>query len=298
MPRDDFSELRAFLEVARERSFTRAAVKLGVTRSALSHTIRGLEERHGIRLLSRTTRDVAPTAAGQRLAERIGPHFESIAAEVGALGALRDTPSGEVRVVCPDDVTEMIFRPRLAGFLANYPDISVELVIDNGFTNIVERQFDAGVRLGEAVARDMVAVRIGPDMRYCVVGSPAYLARRLAPTVPHELTDHNCINLRLPTSGALYAWEFEKDGRAFSVRVDGQLILSDFRSALDSALDGIGLTYAPAVLVARYVKAGQLREVLTDWSPTFQGHHLYYPSRRNLSPAFRAFIDAFRHRSR
>ena len=298
MPRDDFSELRAFLEVARECSFTRAAVKLGVTRSALSHTIRTLEERLGIRLLSRTTRDVAPTAAGQRLAERIGPHFESIAAEVGALGALRDTPSGEVRVVCPDDVTEMIFRPRLAGFLADYPDISVELVIDNGFTNIVERQFDAGVRLGEAVARDMIAVRIGPDVRYCVVGSPGYLARRSAPTIPHELTHHNCINLRLPTSGALYAWEFEMDGREFSVRVDGQLILSDFRSALDLALDGIGLAYAPAVLVARYVKAGQLREVLTDWCPTFQGHHLYYPSRRNLSPAFSAFINAFRHRSR
>jgi DNA-binding transcriptional LysR family regulator len=296
MPRDDLSELRAFLEVARERSFTRAAAKLGVTRSALSHTIRALEENLGVRLLSRTTRDVAPTAAGQRLAERIGPHFESIAAEVGALGAVRDTPAGEVRIVCPDDVTEMIFRPKLPEFLLRYPDISVELVVDNGFTNIVERQFDAGVRLGEAVAKDMVAVRIGPDVRYCVVGAPSYFERHAAPASPVELTEHNCINLRMPTSGTLYAWEFAKDGREFSVRVNGQLTLSDLSSALGFAIDGIGLAYAPTALVRQYLEAGRLQEILTDFCPTFQGYHLYYPSRRNLSPAFKAFVDAFRHR--
>ena len=297
MRRDDLAELRAFLEVARERSFTRAAAKLGVTRSALSHTIRALEENLGVRLLSRTTRDVAPTTAGQRLAERIGPHFESIAAEVGALGALRDTPSGEVRIVCPDDVTEMIFRSKLPEFLLRYPDISVELVVDNGFTNIVERQFDAGVRLGEAVAKDMVAVRIGPDVRYCVVGAPSYFEHHAAPASPVELTEHNCINLRMLTSGTLYAWEFAKDGREFSVRVNGQLTLSDLSSALDFAIDGIGLAYAPTALVRQYIEAGRLQEILTDFCPTFQGYHLYYPSRRNLSSAFKAIVDAFRYRT-
>lgn len=297
MRRDDLGELRAFLEVARERSFTRAAAKLGVTRSALSHTIRALEENLGVRLLSRTTRDVAPTAAGQRLAERIGPHFESIAAAVGALGALRDTPSGEVRIVCPDDVTEMIFRAKLPEFLLRYPDISVELVVDNGFTNIVERQFDAGVRLGEAVAKDMVAVRIGPDVRYCVVGAPSYFERHAAPASPVELAEHNCINLRMQTSGALYAWEFAKDGREFSVRVNGQLILSDLSSALDFAMDGIGLAYAPTALLQKHIEAGRLQEILTDFCPTFQGYHLYYPSRRNLSSAFNAIVDAFRYRT-
>ncbi|TIN22070.1 MAG: LysR family transcriptional regulator [Mesorhizobium sp.] len=227
MPRDEFSEMRAFLEVARERSFTRAAAKLGVTRSALSHTIRAMEERLGVRLLSRTTRDVAPTAAGERLVES-----------------------------------------------------------------------DAGVRLGEAIARDMVAVRIGPDVGYAVVGSSDYFARRDAPKSPQDLTDHNCINLRLPSSGALYAWEFRKNGREFSVRVDGQLTLNNIAPALDAALDGIGLAYAPTELVQPYVVSGRLEEVLADWCPTFQGYHLYYPSRRNQSPAFAAFVAAFRYQSR
>ena len=298
MPRDEFSEMRAFLEVARERSFTRAAAKLGITRSALSHTIRALEERLGIRLLSRTTRDVAPTAAGQRLVEGIEPHFESIAAEISAISALRDKPSGHVRIVCPDDAVNLVFRPKLQAFLRDYPDVQVELIIDNGFTNIVERQFDAGVRLGEAIARDMVAVRIGPDVAYTVVGSPDYFARCAAPKSPQDLTDHNCINLRLPTSGALYAWEFRKGTREFSVRVDGQLTLNNIAPALDAALDGIGLAYAPKDLVQPYLERGQLQEVLVDWSPTFHGYHLYYPSRRNPSPAFSAFVEAFRHRPR
>ncbi|MGI0522723.1 LysR family transcriptional regulator [Rhizobium giardinii] len=298
MRRDEFTEMRAFLEVARERSFTRAAGKLGVTRSALSHTIRALEERLGVRLLSRTTRDVAPTAAGERLMGNIEPLFQSIAAEIRAIGALRDKPSGNVRIVCPDDAIELVFRPKLSTFLRDFPDISVELIIDNGFTNIVERQFDAGVRLGEAVARDMVAVRIGPDVSYAVVGSPDYIARRSIPRSPQDLVNHNCVNLRLPTSGALYAWEFAENGREFSVRVDGQLTLNNIGPAIDAALDGVGFTYAPKDLIGRYVESGQLREVLTDWCPTFQGYHLYYPSRRNPSPAFAAFVEAFKQRSR
>ncbi|NDK49509.1 LysR family transcriptional regulator [Rhizobium laguerreae] len=298
MRRDEFTEMRAFLEVAQERSFTRAASKLGVTRSALSHTISALEARLGVRLLSRTTRDVAPTAAGARLMESIQPHFESIAAGISALGALRDKPSGQVRLVCPDDAVELVFRSRLPAFLRDYPDITVELIVDNGFTNIVERQFDAGVRLGEAIARDMVAVRIGPDISYAVVGSPEYFAARPVPSTPHDLTNHNCVNLRLPTSGALYAWEFEKDGREFSVRVEGQLVMSNIGPAINAALDGAGLSYVPRELVRQYCDSGQLNEVLADWAPTFQGYHLYYPSRRHPSPAFSAFVEAFRYRHR
>lgn len=296
MRRDEFTEMRAFLEVARERSFTRAASKLGVTRSALSHTISALEARLGVRLLSRTTRDVAPTVAGERLVESIQPHFESIAAGISAVSALRDKPSGEIRIVCPDDAVELVFRSRLPAFLRDYPDIAVELIVDNGFTNIVERQFDAGVRLGEAIARDMVAARIGPDVPYAVVGSPEYFAGRTAPSTPHDLTDHNCVNLRLPTSGGLYAWEFEKDGRESSVRVEGQLTLSNIGPAIHAALDGIGLAYVPRDLVRPYVDSGRLQEVLADWAPAFQGYHLYYPSRRHPSPAFSTFLEAFRYR--
>ncbi len=296
MRRDEFTEMRAFLEVAQERSFTRAAAKLGVTRSALSHTIRGLEERLGVRLLSRTTRDVAPTTAGARLVESVQPHFDSIAAGVNAISALRDKPSGQVRVVCPDDAIDLVFRKKLPAFLRDNPGINVELIIDNGFTNIVERQFDAGVRLGEAIARDMVAVRIGPDVTYAVVGSPEYFARLSVPASPHDLTNHNCVNLRLPTSGALYGWEFEQDGREFNVRVEGQLTTSNIGPAINAALDGVGLSYAPKELVQQYLEIGQLREVLADWTPTFQGYHLYYPSRRHPSPAFSAFVETFRYR--
>lgn len=297
MRRDEFAEMKAFLEVARERSFTRAAAKLGVTRSALSHTIRALEERLGVRLLARTTRDVAPTAAGERLVERITHHFEGIASEINAIKELRDRPSGHVRIVCPDDAIDLVFRPRLPAFLRDNPDITVELIVDNGFTNIVERQFDAGLRLGEAVARDMIAVRVGPDVTYSVVGAPAYFARFPLPSNPQELTGHDCVNLRLPTSGTLYAWEFEQDGREFSVRVEGPLTLSNIASAIDAALDGIGLAYVPKDLVRQHVENSSLRNVLEDWCPTFQGYHLYYPSRRLPSPAFRAFVEFYRWRA-
>lgn len=268
-----------------------------MTRSALSHTVRALEERLGVRRLSRTTRDVAPTAAGERLAASVAPHFEGIAAEISALSAFRDKPSGKIRIVCPDDAINLVFRPRLPEFLRDHPDINVELFVDNGFTNIVERQFDAGVRLGEAVARDMVAVRVGGDVRYAVVGSQAYFARRSAPAIPQDLTDHNCINLRLPTSGGLYEWEFKKDDREFTVRVDGQMTLSHIAPAIDAALDDVGLAYVPRDLVIPFLETGQLHEVLADWCPIFQGYHLYYPSRRHQSPAFTAFVDTFRFRS-
>lgn len=297
MKRDEFSELKALIEVARERSFTRAATNLGVTRSALSHTIRALEERLGVQLLSRTTRDVAPTAAGERLIEGIAPHFQGIAAEVAALGILRSRPAGNVRVVCPDDAIAIVFRSRMPAFLKEYPDIGIELVVDNGLTNIVESQFDAGVRLGEAIAQDMIAVRVSPDIRYVVVGSEAYLAASPALDTPDDLTRHQCINLRLPTSGAIYPWEFQRGDREFSVRVDGQLTFNNLLPAVEAAIDGLGLMYAPQTFVQEYLASGRLSAVLNDWTPTFQGYHLYYPSRRNLSPAFSAFVKAFRCRS-
>lgn len=294
MARDEFSEMRAFIAVARERSFRRAAAKLEVTPSALSHTIRALEARLGVRLLSRTTRDVFPTVAGQRLMEGIEPHFEGIAAQVSAIGELRDRPAGAVRVVCPDDAIDMVLRPRLPAFLRDHPEVEVEVVVDNAFTNIVEQQFDAGVRLGEAVARDMVAVRIGADVRYAVVGSPDYFEGRTAPKIPQDLTRHSCINYRLATAGSIYQWEFSKGARSLSVRVDGQLIVNNIMPAIDAALDGVGLAYVPMDLVKRHVQGGRLVSVLADWCASFQGYHLYYPSRRNQSSAFAAFVSAFR----
>ncbi|MDO5613326.1 MAG: LysR family transcriptional regulator [Paracoccus sp. (in: a-proteobacteria)] len=297
MKRDEFSELRALIEVAHERSFTRAAANLGVTRSALSHTIRALEERLGIQLLSRTTRDVAPTAAGERLIEGIVPHFQGIATEVEAMGSLRSKPAGNVRIVCPDDAITIVFRSRMPAFLKEYPDINVELVADNGLTNIVESQFDAGVRLGEAIALDMVAVRVSPDIRYVVAGSEAYLAASPSLDTPDDLMRHQCINLRLPTSGAIYAWEFQKGDREFSVRVSGQLTFNNYLPAVEAALDGVGLIYAPRAFLEDHLASGRLQEALNDWTPTFQGYHLYYPSRRNLPPAFSAFVKAFRCRS-
>jgi DNA-binding transcriptional LysR family regulator len=285
----------AFLAVARERSFTKAAAQLGVTPSALSHSIRHLEERLSIRLLSRTTRNVSPTEAGERLMRSIGPHFEQIDAEIERLSELRDKPAGNIRIACSDYVVDTIFRPMLKPFLRSYPDITVELFIDNGFTNIVEQRFDAGVRLGEALSKDMIAVRIGPDWRFTVVGTPGYFERRSKPTAPQELTSHSCINMRLTSAGGLYAWEFKKDGRELNVRVEGQLAFNSVIPVLNAALDGHGLAYVPEDLTKPYLDSGELVEVLADWSPTWQGYHLYYPSRRQASPAFSAFVDAIRY---
>jgi len=289
------NDLQAFLAVARERSFTKAAARLDVTPSALSHTIRALEERLGVRLLSRTTRNVAPTEAGERLMRSIAPLFDQINAEVEALGELREKPAGTIRITCTDDAIELYLRPRLAPFLKNYPDITLELFVDYGYSNIVEERFDAGIRLGEAISKDMIAVRISPDWRLAVVGSPAYFARCPQPATPHELTNHACVNIRHRPSGAIYAWEFEKDGQAFSVKCDGQLVFNSIVHVLNGAVDGIGLAYVPEALAAPYLADGRLKEVLADWCPYFQGFHLYYPHRRHASPAFSAFVDAVRY---
>lgn len=296
MRRDEFAEMRAFLEVARERSFTKAAARMGVTTSALSHTIKALETRLGVRLLSRTTRDVAPTAAGERLRAGIEPLFAGITAQVQALGDIGEQLTGQIRIVCTDDSFDTVFRSRLPRFLANHPGVKVEMVIENAFSNIVESKFDAGVRFGESIAKDMVAVRIGPDVEYCIVGSPTYLERRPAPTTPQELTEHDCINYRLPTAGSVYAWELKDGDREFSVRVEGQLTLNNTGPVVQAALDGIGLAYVPRDLVKGHLETQALRDVLRRWCPTFQGYHLYYPSRRHYSPAFGTFVEAFRYR--
>ena len=297
MQRENFNDILAFLAVARERSFTRAAAKLGVSQSALSHTISGLEARLGIRLLTRTTRSVSPTEAGERLFLTVGHRFEEIEAELEALSELRDKPAGTIRITATDYAADTILWPKLAKFLPRYPDIKVEIIVDYGLTDIVAQRYDAGVRSGEQVAKDMVAVRIGPDMRMAVVGTPSYFANRSAPKKPQDLNEHSCINLRLPTHGGLYAWEFEKGGRELKVRVEGQLVFNGTAQMLNAALAGFGLAYVPEDVAQLYITAGRLKRVLGDWCPPFPGYHLYYPSRRHSSPAFALLIDALRHRS-
>src|SRR5213083_288548 len=297
MPRQDINDLLAFLAIARERSFTRAAAKLGVSQSALSHTIRGLETRLGLRLLTRTTRSVSPTEAGERLLHTVGPRFEEIDAELQALSELREKPAGTIRITATDHSANTVLWPRLAKFLPEYPDIKVEITIDYGFTDIVAQRYDAGVRSGEQVAKDMIAVRIGPDMRMAVVGAPSYFAKRSPPKKPQDLTEHNCINLRLPTYGGLYAWEFEKGDRELKVRVEGQLVLNGTTQMLDAALAGFGLAYVPHDVAQPHVAEGRLNRVLEDWCPPYTGYHLYYPSRRQSSPAFNLLVDALRYRN-
>lgn len=295
MPRENINDLLAFLAVARERSFTKAAAKLGVSQSALSHTIRALEARLGLRLLTRTTRHVAPTEAGERLLWGIGPRFEEIDAELAALSAFREKPAGTIRITTGEHAADTILWPALAELLPDYPDIKVEVAIDNGLTDIVAGRFDAGIRFGEQVARDMIAVRIGPDVRLVVIGSPDYFARRAPPKEPQDLTDHDCVNFRLPTFGGLYAWEFERDGRELKVRVEGQLVFNSLALILKAALSGFGLAYLPEDLVRPYVGDGRLLVALDDWCPSFSGYHLYYPSRRQLSPAFTLLVDRLRY---
>ena len=296
MPRQNVNDLLAFLAVAQERSFTRAAAKLGVSQSALSHTVRGLEERLGLRLLTRTTRSVAPTEAGERLLRGVGPRFDEIDAELAALSELREKPAGTVRITAGEHPADAILWPALESLLPAYPDIKVEIVIDYGLTDIVAERYDAGVRLGEQVARDMIAVRIGPDMRMAVVGAPSYFARRNQPRTPQDLTAHDCINLRLPTYGGLYAWEFEKGGRELKVRVEGQLVFNNIALRVNAALAGLGLAYLPEDQVQTHLADGRLVRVLDDWCPHFSGYHLYYPSRRQPTPAFALLVDALRYR--
>lgn len=296
MPRPDVNDLIAFLAVARERSFTRAAARLGVSQSALSHTMRALEERLGVRLLTRTTRSVAPTEAGERLLHGIGPRFEEIEAELSALSALREKPAGTIRINAGEHAAETILWPALAEFLPRYPDIKVEITVDNGLANIVAERFDAGVRLGEQLAKDMIAVRIGPDFRMVVVGAPSYFKRRERPKRPQDLTQHACINIRLPTHGGIYAWEFERRGRPLKVRVDGQLVFNSATLRIKAALAGLGLAYVAEDQVRAQLSKGQLIQVLDDWCAPFPGYHLYYPSRRQSAPAFALLVDALRYR--
>jgi DNA-binding transcriptional LysR family regulator len=296
MQRGTLDDLLAFLAVARERSFTKAAAQLGVSQSALSHTVRELEARLGVRLLTRTTRSVSPTDAGERLLGTIGPRFEEIDAELAGLSEFRDKPAGTIRISATDYVADTLLWPKVTGFLRRYPDIKVEIIVDYGLTDIVAERFDAGVRDGEQVAKDMIAVRIGPDMRMAVVGSPAYFKTRQQPIKPQDLVDHACINLRLPTHGGLYAWEFEKGGRELRVRVDGQLVFNGTNQMLNAALAGFGLAYVPEDLATPHIAKGRLVRVLGDWCPPFPGSHLYYPSRRQPSPAFTLLVDALRYR--
>jgi DNA-binding transcriptional LysR family regulator len=296
MQRENLSDLLAFLAVARERSFTRAAAKLGVSRSALSHTLRGLEARLGLRLLTRTTRSVAPTAAGERLLETAGHRIEEIEAELEALSELRDKPAGTIRITATEYAANSVLFPKLAKLLPQYPDIRVEIIVDYGLTDIVSQRYDAGVRWGEQVAKDMIAVRIGPDLRMAVVGAPSYFATRSPPKKPQDLTGHNCINLRLPSHGGLYAWEFERGKRKLNVHVDGQLVLNSAPQMVNAALAAFGLAYVPEGMVEPLLAAGHLRRVLEDWCPASSGYHLYYPSRRQSSAAFAMLVDALRYR--
>ena len=297
MRRENVSDLLAFLAVARERSFTKAGKKLGISQSALSHTIKGLEERLGLRLLTRTTRSVSPTEAGDRLLASVGSRFEEIEAELEALGELRDKPAGSIRITTAENAASTILLPKLASFLLQYPDIKVEIVIDYGLTDIVAQRYDAGVRSGEQVAKDMIAVRIGPDMRMAVVGAPSYFTKRPIPKKPQDLTEHNCFNLRLPVHGGLYAWEFEKGGRELRVRVEGQLVLNATSQMLAAALAGLGLAYMPEDMVQPHIAEGRLKRVLEDWCEPYAGYHLYYPSRRQSSQAFALLVEALRYRA-
>lgn len=296
MSRQNVNDLLAFLAVARERSFTKAAARFGISQSALSHTIRQLEARLGVRLLMRSTRAVAPTEAGERLLERIGPHFDQIEVEIDALNELREKPAGTVRIVAPDYAISNVLWPKLKTFLPKYPDIKVELLLDNGLTDIITERYDAGVRMGERLAKDMISARIGPDFRFCVVGAKSYFADRTIPEKPQDLMQHDCINYRLPSSGALYVWEFEENGREIKVRVDGQLVFNNIFHVLDAALAGRGLGYMPEEIALPHIAKGKLQRVLQDWSPYWDGYHLYYPSRRQSSPAFITLVEALRHR--
>lgn len=296
MPRTNLNDLSAFLAVARERSFTKAAAKLGVSQSALSHTVRDFEGRLGVRLLTRTTRSVSPSEAGERLLRTAGPRMDEIETELEALSELRDKPAGTIRISAIDYVADTILWPRLKRLLRDYPDIRIEIAIDYGLTDIAAERFDAGVRGGEQIAKDMIAVRISPDTRMAVVGAPSYFKNRSEPKMPRDLIGHNCINLRLPTHGGLYAWEFEKGSEALNVRVDGQLVFNGTYQMLAAALDGFGLAYVPEDLVLPYLAERRLKRVLEDWCPPFSGFHLYYPSRRQHSAAFSLVVDALRYR--
>jgi DNA-binding transcriptional LysR family regulator len=296
VPKQDFNDLLWFLAVARERSFTKAAAKLGIAQSTLSHTIKRLEAQMGIRLLTRTTRSVGLTEAGERLRQSLAPRIDEIEADIAALTAFRDKPSGSIKITLSDHALASVVWPKLQAVLKAYPDINLELSLDTGFRNIVEDGFDAGIRLGESVEKDMIAVRIGPDWRLVAVASPGYFAEHSKPNHPKDLVRHCCINRRQITAGGLYAWEFAKDGQELRVRVNGQLTFNNSNAMIDAALNGYGIAYLPENIVADHIKSGDLVLVLDEWSPMFDGYYIYYPSRRQNSPAFQVIVDALRHR--
>lgn len=292
---ESYDQLAIFAAVAQERSFTRAAARLGMSQPALSRAMRQLEERLGVRLLARTTRSVSPTEAGEHLLRVIAPRFEEIDSELALLSEFRDKPAGKLRITAGEHSAFTVLHPVLAKLLPYHPDLSIEIIVDYGFTDIVAEGFDAGVRLGQEVGKDMIAMRIGPDMRMAVVGSPAYFTRYPKPVIPNDLMAHNCITLRMPTHGGLYVWEFEKDGQELKVRVEGQLVFNNIAMRLEAALQGLGLAYMPENLVLEHVAQGRLVHVLKDWCEPFSGYHLYYPSRRQSSPAFTLLREALRY---
>jgi len=296
MQRGHLDDLRALVAVARERSFTKAAAKLGVSQSALSQTIRQLETRLGVRLLTRTTRSVSPTEAGERLLRTVEPRFEEIDAEIATIAELREKPAGTIRITATEYAVDSLLVPKLSKLLRAYPDIKVEMTVDYGLRDIVAERYDAGVRSGEQVAKDMIAVRIGPDLRMAVAGAPSYFRKRPEPKKPQDLIAHNCINLRLPTHDSVYAWEFDKNGRELRVRVEGQLTFNATSQQINAALAGLGLVYAPEGMLQQYVTRGKLRRVLDDWCQPYPGYHLFYPSRRQSSAAFSLVVDALRYR--
>jgi DNA-binding transcriptional LysR family regulator len=295
MQREELVDLNAFATVAEEQSFTRAAAKLGTSQSALSHTVRRLETRLGVRLLTRTTRRVAPTEAGERLLRALGPALDTIATELASLSDFRDKPAGTIRITTSEHAAKTVLWPVLERLLPGYPNLRVELAIESSLTDIVAERFDAGVRLGESIAKDMMAVRIGPDLRMAVVGAPSYFATRPKPRSPQDLADHTCINLRLPTAGGFYAWEFEKDDRELRVRVDGQLAFNNVSMIRRAAKAGFGLAYLMEDHVATDIAESRLVRVIEDWCPPFSGYHLYYPSRRQPLAAFVLLVDALRY---
>jgi DNA-binding transcriptional LysR family regulator len=294
MERINLNNVAAFVVVARERSFTRAAAQLGLSQSSLSHTISALEAKLGMRLLTRTTRGVSPTEAGERLLATVGPYCEGIESELASLSEERDKPAGTIRISSHDHAVRTILWPKLSRLLRTYPDLKIEFAIHYGLIDIVAKRLDAGVRVGDQVAKDMIAMRISTDFNMTVVGSPSYFAAREMPLIPQDLTEHSCINLRLPTHGGLYAWEFEKEGQELSVHVQGQVILNTSPEIVTAALEGYGLAYIPQDVADRHIAAGHLVQVLEAWRPTYPGYHLYYPSRRNASPAFLLVLDALR----
>ncbi len=295
MPSEDFNDLLAFVAVARERSFTRAAVQIGVSQSALSHRMRALETQLGLRLLTRTTRSVSPTEAGERLLQTLAPRFEEIQAELAALRELREKPAGTIRITAASHAADTLLWPKLSQVLPDYPGLQVEINIDYGFTDIVAQRFDAGVRLGESLEKDMIAVRIGPDMRMAVVATPEYFAKRTPPRTPQDLATHDCINLRL-SRGGIMAWEFERDGHRLNVHVQGQWVFNGSTAILRAAIAGVGLAYVPEDSAVEHITSGRLQRVLPDWCPSFAGYHLYYASRRQASRALAVVVDALRYR--